>query len=81
MGRRIETCLASQLVDRLQSVIAEHGDLPVFVHDADTDWLLPVGIVYADDDKWRCVHPNPRLEITADYHSEPKGYIMPKVDA
>ena len=80
MDRRIDPCLASQLVNRLQSMIAEHGDLPIFVHDADTDWLLPVGIVYADDNEWASL-PNPRIEIAASYYREPDGYIAPKADA
>jgi hypothetical protein len=33
---------ASKLVEYLQRAIAEHGDQDVYIHDADTDWLLNI---------------------------------------
>ena len=64
------TCNASQLVTELQRMIAEHGDKPVYISDADTGWLMCIGVqhVKADDDA-----PE-RLEIAGDYHeNDPVG--------
>lgn len=73
---KAQPCLASQLAARLLSLIAEHGDIPVMARDADTQWRMPVGLVYrAKDDSG----PE-RLEIRTDYYGEPRGYIAPEVD-
>lgn len=66
-----KTCTASQLVTRLQSLIAMHGDLPVYARDADTGWRLPIGLMFReaqpDDDR------QARFEITTDYHERPRA--------
>ena len=41
----------SELVKRLNAVITEHGDLPVLILDADTEWLLDVEGVKIEDGK------------------------------
>jgi hypothetical protein len=33
---------ASKLIEYLQRAIAQHGDQDVYIHDADTDWLLNI---------------------------------------
>lgn len=66
-----KTCTASQLVARLQSLIAMHGDLPVYARDADTRWRLPIGLMFReaqpDNDRQE------RFEITTDYHGRPRA--------
>lgn len=66
-----KTCTASQLVARLQSLIAMHGDLPVYARDADTRWRLPIGLMFREaqpeDDR------QARFEITTDYHERPRA--------
>lgn len=66
-------CTASQLIERLYQMIAEHGDVPVLVRDTDTEWLLPVGLVgiSTPDEDW----PSKRIEIRSSYHRLPDGYI------
>jgi hypothetical protein len=65
------TCTASQLVARLQALIAEHGDLPVYARDADTHWRLPIGLMF------RAEQPQEerpaRFEITTDYNERPRS--------
>jgi hypothetical protein len=63
-------------VAQLQSLIDAHGDLPVYVRDADTEWRLPVGLVYqsaAESDEGA-----EQFEIRTDYYGEPRGYIAPE---
>jgi len=76
MGEELEqTCTASQLVERLQSLIVEHGDLPVYLRDPDTSWRLPVGLMFrAAQPGW----PRPdRFEITGAYSGRPRGDFEP----
>lgn len=65
------TCSASQLVARLQDLIAKHGDLPVYARDADTGFRLPIGLMFrgAQPDEERPA----RFEICTDYHERPRG--------
>ena len=66
-----KTCTASQLVARLQSLIAMHGDLPVYARDTDTRWRLPIGLMHKpanEAEEW----PE-RLEIKTNYHGRPDG--------
>ena len=65
------TCTASQLVARLQELIAQHGDLPVYARDADTRYRLPIGLEFRDEQP-REGRPV-RFEITTDYHDRPRG--------
>lgn len=67
-------CRASQLVARLQVLIAEHGDLPILARDADTQWRMPIGLIYRANDG----NGPERLEIRTDYYGEPRGYIAPE---
>lgn len=66
-----KTCTASQLVARLQSLIAMHGNLPVYARDADTRRRLPIGLMFREaqpeDDR------QARFEITTDYHERPRA--------
>ncbi|MCC6416270.1 MAG: hypothetical protein IT582_10215 [Opitutaceae bacterium] len=64
---------ASQVIARLNELIAKHGDLPVWADDADTGWRLPIGIVYRPVPK--SVDQSPRFEIKTDYHADPDGLI------
>jgi hypothetical protein len=38
--------LASTVVATLQALIAEHGDLPVWLTDPDTGWILDIDLEY-----------------------------------
>lgn len=66
-----KTCSASQLIARLQNLIDQHGDLPVYARDADTKWRLPIGLMFRD------AQPNDgrvaRFEITTSYHYRPQS--------
>jgi hypothetical protein len=66
-----KTCTASQLVARLQELIARHGDLPVYARDADTRWRLPIGLMFreAQPEEERPA----RFEVCTDYHDRPRG--------
>jgi len=68
------TCKASQLVEKLQALIALHGDLPVYSHDPDTDRRLPIGLMQASADAEEELPE--RLEITSDYYSRPPGDLL-----
>jgi hypothetical protein len=66
-----KTCKASQLVERLQKLIAQYGDLPVYAVDADTQWVLPIGLVFSREElieKWPA-----RFEIISEYYGRPEG--------
>jgi hypothetical protein len=66
-----QTCMASELIKRLNKLVATYGDLPVYVNDPDTQWRLPVGLTYqAVEDSF----PD-RLEIKASYYGRPEGDI------
>jgi hypothetical protein len=70
-----KTCTASRLVARLQELMAEHGDLLVYARDADTQWRLPIGLVF------RAAQPDEdrpeRFEICTEYNGEPRGSLTP----
>jgi hypothetical protein len=66
---RQTTFLATELVARLQQLIREHGDLPVLVKDADTDWLLELGLFYAPADAEGAAC----FLVGSSYHGEPHG--------
>jgi hypothetical protein len=68
-----QPCTASQLIARLQSLVAEHGDLPILARDADTQWRMPIGLIYRAAD----ANYGERLEIRTDYYGAPRGYIDP----
>jgi hypothetical protein len=73
MSGRPPPCSAKDFLAALQALVDEHGDRPLYLHDPDTDWLMPAGLmaVKADEDG-----PE-RFEITSDYHWEPDGYVKP----
>jgi hypothetical protein len=78
MNERPPPCLASQLVERLQALIKEHGDLPVFARDPDTRYRLPVGLEFRERD---ADGERPaRFEVTTAYHDEPRSYLSPLKD-
>jgi hypothetical protein len=70
----LPTFKASQLVSRLQELIEQHGDLPVYADDADTSWRLPIGILFkpvVPIEGW----PD-RFEIKTTYdNKQPKGAV------
>lgn len=61
------TCTATQLIQRLQALVDAHGDGPIYVEDAETGWLLAVGVT-GDREGFL---------LTSSYHQEPDGYIPP----
>jgi len=65
------TCTASQLMARLQQFVAEYGDLPVYADDADTGWILPIGLRYSPAHDWD--EQPERFEITTSYSDRPDG--------
>lgn len=65
------TCTASQLVARLQALIAQHGDLPVYARDADTQWRLPIGLMFREEQPTQ--ERPARFEITTEYHGRPRA--------
>ena len=70
---RKTTCTASQLVARLQKLIVKYGDLPVYALDLDTEWRLPIGLVFR---KAQVVEQRPkRFEVTTDYYGRPRGDV------
>jgi len=71
-----ETCKASQLIARLESMIAIYGDLPVYALDADTLELLPIGLVHQLPDGEEYPEDAERLEIRTDYNKRPYGDVL-----
>lgn len=73
------TCAASQLIDRLREMVDQHGDLPVYLRDPDTDYLLPIGLLHKREDaveEWPA-----RLEIRSTYGGRPDGDFPQKQEA
>jgi hypothetical protein len=70
------TCLASELVEALKNHIERFGDRPVYAHDPDTDWRLPIGLVVSEADPDEGLPE--RFEITTDYHARPEGDLSAK---
>lgn len=67
------TYRASELIERLQKLITEHGDLPVYADDPDTDYRMEIGLIYKPakpEEEW----PE-RFEIKIDYHGRPEGHF------
>lgn len=69
---------ASKVIEHLQKLIAEHGDLPVCVRDADTECIMALGVVFARVD-WDQEHtlPWPHFEVTSAYSRDPWGKVQP----
>ena len=69
----LKTCTAQQLIDRLAVFISAHGNLPVYVLDADTGWLMEIGLIFQDEDP---IEDQPEhFAITTSYHQSPEGFI------
>jgi hypothetical protein len=72
-----KTCTASQMVERLQRLIEKYGDLSVYARDADTGWLLPVGLTFSDaqpvlfSDAQPYLHRIARFEVCTEYYGRP----------
>lgn len=71
MSEPKQTCLASELLEALRLHIERFGDRPVYAHDPDTDWRLPIGLVARSPDSEKELPA--RFEITSDYHARPEG--------
>ena len=64
---------ASQLIEALQKLISEHGDLPVCAKDPDTSLRMAIGIVYRPEN---IIEQYPsRFEIRTSYDGDPKGKL------
>jgi hypothetical protein len=64
---------ASAVIDALQKLIDQHGDLPVCADDPDTGWRLAIGIVHkteCEPEEW----PE-RFEVKTDYGDDPRGLL------
>ncbi len=75
MNASKRTGTAAQLIARLQELVREHGDLPVYADDPDTGWRLPIGVVHrpaSEKEEW----PE-RIEIKSEYDGRPKGDLLP----
>ena len=57
---------ASELVARLQALIAEHGDLPVWL-DGDHDWITSVVLNEGDPDEDQTYGLNARCFMVSEY--------------
>lgn len=64
---------ASAVIEALQALIDQHGDLPVCADDPDTGWRLPIGIVHKAENKPE-ERPE-RFEIKTEYHGDPGGLV------
>lgn len=66
-----KTLKASELISVLVQAISEHGDLPVYLDDPDTGWLLGVNI---NTDTKRRLEDYPQYDevftIVASYHND-----------
>lgn len=70
------TCSALQLIAELQRLVSEHGDLPVFVRDADTSYRLPLGLMFREAQP---LEDRPkRFEICSEYFVRPRGDFYTK---
>jgi len=70
-----KTCKASRFIEVLQKLINEHGDLPIYSDDPDTQDLLPLGLIYAPEEKnFRGDYPE-RFEIKTTYGIDLEGRI------
>ena len=67
----LKPCLASQVVARLQEMIAQHGDKPIYVYDLEMQWPYPLGLVHRPEDEDHAE----RFEITSGWGDRPEGYI------
>jgi hypothetical protein len=68
------TCTATQLIEALRKLVEQHGDLPVYARDADTQWRLPIGVMHKpanEAEEW----PD-RMEIRTEYHGRPDGDLV-----
>lgn len=62
---------ASKVIEAIQKLIDEHGDLPFCLEDADTGWMMPIG-VYLTTDEW----PNNKcFAANAAYNDSPEGEV------
>lgn len=71
MTQRIK--LASELVTAMQAAIQEHGDLPIYLDDPDTGWVMPL-IFDPAGKALRGEYPDagPCMSLTAKYTDERK---------
>lgn len=69
-----QTCTATQLIERLRQLVEQHGDLPVYADDADTNWRLPIGLTHKPADAAE-KFPE-RLEIKTAYYGRPEGDLV-----
>ena len=64
---------ASKVIEILQKLISEHGDLPMCAKDPDTSWRTAIGIVYKSEN---IIEQYPsRFEIRTSYDGDPKGKL------
>jgi hypothetical protein len=45
-----KTCKASKLIEKLQSIVSNKGDIDVYLRDPDTDWLMALSVEYCEAD-------------------------------
>jgi hypothetical protein len=68
MSELQRTLTTSALMVTLERQLAEHGDLPVYLVDPDTSWLLGVAVVY--EPGGRDSNHRPYIAIEAVYRQE-----------
>jgi hypothetical protein len=68
------TCSIKQLIEQLKELEAQFGNLPVYLKDPDTDWIMPIGLVYSETLGYqhRAISSECLL-ITSEYHGYPDG--------
>ena len=42
---------ASEVIEEIQSLIDKHGDLPCALADLDTQWILPIEVMFSEENK------------------------------
>jgi hypothetical protein len=68
------TCSIRQLIEQLKELEVQLGNLPVYLKDPDTDWIMPIGLIYSETMEYQ--HKgitSPCLLITSEYYDYPDG--------
>lgn len=63
----------TQLIERLESIRAAHGNVQVYLNDPDTAWTMPIGCTYLDVQAAGTMPPH--VTITASYRAMFTGLL------
>jgi len=64
---------ASSVIIAIQKLIDEHSDLPFYIEDADTGWMMTPGVYLTIDE-----FPNGKkcFAANSDYNGDPEGEVV-----